>query len=104
MATVTGTVAWEAVLRSKPAMIFGYTWFMHCDGVHRITDRKSCRQAMQAVMDGRLPDKQKVLNFLVSVEKVSTVSYPNNRFKTLNISEEENIKNIANKFMEELKI
>ena len=104
VATVTGTVAWEAVLRSKPAMIFGYTWFMHCDGVHRITDRKSCRQAMQAVMDGRLPDKQKVLNFLVSVEKVSTVSYPNNRFKTLNISEEENIKNIANKFMEELKI
>ena len=38
VAAVTGSAVWEAVLRGKPGMVFGYTWYMYCDGVLRVKD------------------------------------------------------------------
>lgn len=104
VATVTGTAAWEAVLRNKSAIIFGFTWFIHCDGIFRVDNVVDCRLIIDKIKAGYKPNKQKVLNFLGSLDKVSTVAYPNIRFKTDDISEEQNIINITNKFAEELKI
>ncbi len=103
VATVTGTVAWEAVLRDKAALIFGFTWFMYCDGIFRVDNVADCRLMIDKINSGYKPDKQKVLNFLGSLDNVSTVAYPNIRFKTDDISEEQNIVNITNQFIKELK-
>jgi len=106
VATVTGTAGWEAVLRGKPALIFGYTWYMYCAGMFRISDTDSCRGALQKISCGYKPCKQEVLRFLAAVDRASVRGYPNKRFKVghgIEISEEENIKNITGEFLKALK-
>jgi hypothetical protein len=51
-ATVSGTTAWEAVDAGVPALVFGYPWYLHCPGVHRITDADGCRELLEAVAAG----------------------------------------------------
>ncbi len=38
VATITGTVGWEAVRQQKPALIFGAAWYRGLPGVHHIDD------------------------------------------------------------------
>lgn len=103
VATVTGTVGWEAILRGVPVLVFGYIFYMFCDGVFRVRDYTTCREAIKQIRDGRKPNKQKIINFLYVLDKISTRAYPNVRFKqNLNITEEENIENITNAYIAEL--
>lgn len=37
VATVTGTVGWEAIRQGKPAIVFGAAWFQDLPGVYRYT-------------------------------------------------------------------
>ena len=45
VATGTGTAAWEAVNRGKPAICFGVAWFFGCPGVYQ-ADRHTPLQAL----------------------------------------------------------
>lgn len=104
VATVTGTAGWEAVLRGKPTLMFGYRWYMYCDGVFRITDVDSCREAIEKIKNGYKPDKQKVLNYLVSLDKNSIIAkdYKAGVFIESGVSHEENVKNISEAFYKEI--
>ncbi len=35
VASISGTVGWEAVRKGKPALVFGHTWYASLPGVHR---------------------------------------------------------------------
>ncbi len=35
VASISGTVGWEAVRKGKPALVFGHTWYADLPGVHR---------------------------------------------------------------------
>jgi hypothetical protein len=97
VATVTGTAGWEAVLRGKPALLFGYIWYMYCDGILRVDGGESVRRAFQKIQEGFKPDQQKVINFLKAVDETSVRAFQNTRFQKgnkLDITLEENIKNI----------
>jgi acylphosphatase len=103
VASVTGTVGWEAILRSKPALVFGYIFYMYCDGAFRVSNVAECKEAINIIRKGYLPDKQKVINFLAALDKVSVKSFPNMRFKQdLPISVEDNINNISRALFKEL--
>lgn len=103
VATVTGTAGWEAILRGKPALVFGYIFYMYCSGVFIVRDLDSCRDAFEKIQAGYKPDKQQVLNYLAIMDKISLVGYPNIRFKgDLKITDEENGRNIAREFMKKL--
>ncbi len=41
VATITGTVGWEAVRQQKPALVFGAAWYRGLPGVHHIEDAPS---------------------------------------------------------------
>ncbi len=104
VATVTGTVAREAVFRGKPALVFGYVWFMYCEGIFRVESVPSARDAFQKIQEGYKPDRQKVLNFLVAFDRVSFRGFHSRRWKVgqnLAMSESENARNIARAFYEE---
>lgn len=103
VAVATGTAGWEAILRGKPAIVFGSVWYMYCDGVFRVSDAESCAKALGAIEGGYTPDKQKVLNYLVALDKNSirarhfrTLRYDKKEYtKDDYISHEDNIINIS---------
>ena len=105
VATVTGTAAWEALLRGKPALIFGYPWFMHCHGILKVSDIISCKKALQKIQDGYKPNKQKFINFLSAIDKTTIEAYFYDKFKikNRNISYDNNVKNISGALYKELK-
>lgn len=105
VASITGTACWEAVLRGKPAFVFGHVWHMYCEGVFRVDGEESAMEAFAKITSGYKPDSQKVLNYLVALDKISFQGFQSERWKKglgIDIPEEENSKNIANAFYEEL--
>lgn len=75
VATVTGTAAWEAIVRGTPALLFGYTWFMHAPGVFRVSESQACRDALAKIAGGFRPDTQRLLNFLKVLNDVSVPGF-----------------------------
>jgi len=99
VATVTGTTGWEAVLRSKPALVFGSIWYMYCEGVFRITNQHDCQVAFEKINQGYTVNQRRVFNYLVALDRVSIKA---KNYKTRNyidnkqVSKEENISNLTN--------
>ena len=71
VATISGTAGWEAVLRGKPSLVFGYPWYQHAPGVSSVTDLASCQTALARIAAGEVPDPQAVLRFLKHLDEVS---------------------------------
>lgn len=55
VATITGTLAWEAVFNGKPALTFGYTWYSGCPGVFEVESAPQAAAAFEAVDRGATP-------------------------------------------------
>jgi hypothetical protein len=55
VATLTGTVGFEALARGKQVLIFGSVWYDRCQNVHKVADLASCREAMRLITTGSLP-------------------------------------------------
>jgi len=81
VATVTGTVGWEAVLRSKPALVFGYAWYRDCPGVFKVNNVKSCKETIENIKNNFIINEQDIINYLYSLDKVSCCGYFGECFK-----------------------
>lgn len=95
VATVTGTAGWEAILRSKPVLVFGYVWYMYCNGVFRVEDMISCQKAMQKIAEGYKPSQQKIINYLFALDKNSIRARYAGMYEQDTISHEDNIDALA---------
>lgn len=93
VATITGTSAWEAVIRGVPAMVFGYAWYRGCEGVYTIDNGEDVQAAVNAIENGFKPDRNKVRLFNKVLEDMGSRAFVEPRYKELvNVSEETNIK------------
>jgi hypothetical protein len=91
-ATITGQAAWEAVNRSKPALIFGSAWYRGCEGVFFTPTREAFQEALARIRAGYRVDRRKVLLFAKAVEQTAPPSYATPIFgKEYGIGEAENI-------------
>ena len=77
VATLTGTTGWEACVRGKPVMAFGYAWYSGCEGVFRVNNRSECKAAINEIVGGVKLDQKKVRFFLSALEHHSFEGYPN---------------------------
>ncbi|MBI2627894.1 MAG: hypothetical protein HYW71_00450 [Candidatus Niyogibacteria bacterium] len=103
VATITGTAGWEAILRQKPALIFGYPWYKHAPGILEIDNVKSCSEALQKIANGFIPSKQEIINYFVALDRGSFRGYFKYRKQILNkISQKENTANLLNVLLKEL--
>jgi len=92
VATVTGTSAWEAVVRGIPAFVFGYCWFKHCNGVFYVHSYGSVRNVFDKIINGYKVSKNEIQLFAKIVEENSfkgVVGGPGVR-KYFNISDHKN--------------
>lgn len=95
VATATGTAGWEGLVKSKPVLYFGYIWYMHCDGALRVSDVKSCKEAIQKISEGYKPDFQKVVNYAMAVEKTVVKGTWDDFHSWHKVSREETFKNLT---------
>ena len=104
VATVTGTTGWEAVLRSKPVLIFGYPWYRDCPGLFRVDSPQSCKEVFNKIKNGLHANEQDVIRFLYCLDKASINASIETLSKRVHIlSFEKNINNISNAIINELK-
>jgi len=104
VATVTGTASWEAIFREKPSLVFGYPWFLGCEGVFSVKSVSDCKKVIRKITEGYKPDFKKVISFFMVLDKVSTIAHDHHKFnKYRDIPDEENAQNIANGYLKLLK-
>ena len=75
VATLTGTSAFQAVNRGKPAFIFGYPWYRGCEGVFHIETVQAFNDALGQIQTGYSVDLEKVSLFIYALEKVGVSDY-----------------------------
>lgn len=95
VATVTGTVGWEAVMHRLPVLVFGMIWFEKMPGVLRITDSNSAKKITQFLENYQF-DEKKVLAYLMALAKNSKIVYHYNGEKEkVGIEEKECVDNLC---------
>ncbi len=70
VATITGTVGWEAVVRGKPVLVFGYAWYRDCAGVFFCRSVGECTSALETIAAGYSVNDQHVRLFLQTVGEI----------------------------------
>jgi hypothetical protein len=71
VATVSGTVGWEAVIRGTPALLFGHAWYRGCEGVFHTPTKENCTEAINKISSGYEVDHSKVRLFLHVIDQIS---------------------------------
>lgn len=92
VATVTGTTGWQAVLRGKPALIFGHAWYKYCKSVFYVPTIEKCKEAISIISNGYDVDKHQIKLFVHVLEQICVQAWidPSSE-KVSGISIEENI-------------
>jgi hypothetical protein len=105
VATVTGTAGFEALIRGKPAILFGYSWYMDCPGVFKVNGVSSCKNAFEEIKKGAHIKEQQIINFLKSLDEAAfhgneTIEDMNCR--RMNIKERKSMDNSIEAILSEL--
>ena len=97
VSTLTGTTGFEAVLRGKPALVFGHVWYLGCDGTYPVYNNDELSRAMQLVASGTTPQRSKVLLFMLALNEAGFSGFLNpKRFRAGKEETAENVKNLKN--------
>lgn len=74
VATISGTVGWEAAVHKKPVLIFGLAWYEGMEGVLRITDSGSAKKIMDFIHEYKY-NENNILAYLMALQEKSINSY-----------------------------
>ncbi|MDH3975352.1 MAG: hypothetical protein OEV42_13810 [Deltaproteobacteria bacterium] len=100
VATVTGTTGWEAVMRRKPAFIFGHAWYRGCEGIFYVPTLEKCKEAIEKIEKGFKVDYDKIRLFMFAVEQVCFKGYSSSNFRdAADILFRENINGLKNSIL-----
>jgi hypothetical protein len=98
-ATVSGTVGWESVVRGKPTLLFGHSWYKDCKGVFVTHTVEKCKRAIKEIKNGYNIDMNEVKCFAQVVESCSVRGYTDKIYEQMGIaspiSVEDNVENLA---------
>jgi hypothetical protein len=97
VATVGGTVGWEAIVRGKPALIFGNIWYQACKSIFAIKTHYDLLQAISKILDGYKPCPKDVERYAQSMFFASKKNLIVVKDFETNISKSENPKEEMNR-------
>lgn len=102
--TITGSAAWEAILRGKPAIIFGHPWFQDLPGLLKAHDAGSCKEAIQKIQEGFNISQSETLKYLACLGRVSIRGfYSPISGKYSGLTKQESTANVVKEIIRELK-
>ena len=70
-ATVGGSVGWESILRGKPCLVFGTTWYDKCEGVFRIRNVTEAEKALSKILGGYKIDENKINSYAQTIFNIT---------------------------------
>jgi len=96
VATITGTVGWEAMVLKKPVIIFGLSWYEDYSGVLKVTDQLSANK-IKPFLENFKFDELDLLSYVKAFQDNSTVAYFDMGLKKLmDQGEKECVDNLVN--------
>ncbi len=81
VATVTGYVGWEALLRGTPVLVFGAAWYRICRGAYQINTAEDILNALAAISSGEAHSVDDVIAFAGALEDSGEIYYLNTEIK-----------------------
>jgi len=67
--SMAGSSGWESVLRGKPAILFGNTWYSRCPGVIDVKNLKDLKNAFYGIENGYKVNVEDVEDYCIDVAK-----------------------------------
>ena len=92
VASVSGTVLWESVMREKFCLSFGNSWFKGCEGILETRNLSDLRENLNVIENKIKPELNKVKLFAYTIDSLkfyAAVGGPNH-LKIKNLSNEKN--------------
>ena len=89
VAATTGTVGFEAVLRGKPVLLFGYPWYRGCEGTFQIDTQESCASALNAIVADLQIDPSKLRLFVYALEQTAIHASVEDHLQISGLTEDE---------------
>ncbi|MBL9130745.1 MAG: hypothetical protein JNG86_06070, partial [Verrucomicrobiaceae bacterium] len=68
VATLVGTTGWEALVRGRPALVFGDIWYDRAPGAFRVRSAEDCRRAIEAIRAGFKADSALFHDFVKELD------------------------------------
>lgn len=105
VATITGTVGWEALFLKKPVILFGHIFYKHLPGVINVNDTESLTDAINKILSGdfKLCELKDIRALLHHTHEISyTGAVNDDYFQVSHLSVEENknsVKQVLNDFI-----
>ena len=104
VATVTGAPGWEAMVRGKPALVFGYAWYKESPAAFRVRDVASCQDALRAIEKGEVAEKNDIINYLKCLDEASIHGFiAGSNAATATVNRQQNFEGITELILRELK-
>ena len=72
VATISGSIGWQALTRNKPILLFGAAWYRFCRGVFEIKSTDDLAQAFSEILTGCHVPPEETQAYLAAVEKIAT--------------------------------
>ncbi len=97
VATIAGSAGWEAVLRGKPALVFGAAWYLDAPGVLQIRSNADSRAALEKVAGLGVTIPTDALHlYLGALDRASIVGYLEPRLEDVSsVSEADAVSGMA---------
>jgi hypothetical protein len=71
VSTIGGTAGWESVVRGKPVLSFGNSWFHGCKSVFVARSLSDVKAALDRIINGFLPDKNDIERYAAALESMA---------------------------------
>ncbi|URK17343.1 hypothetical protein M9H61_17575 [Thalassospira sp. GO-4] len=98
VATTTGSVGWEALVRGKPAIIFAPTWYSNCPGAYKVSEAQNAPSiiAELTLKNWEGPTRENVEQFASGISLICEKAFIDTDMeKFSNIDRKKNSQNIA---------